>query len=113
MTAKCVAAQQEHIQTQHDGSHTNAEISELSIAIVVKKESAKRVIRKKAQEKNREIQKVPMNVLQYQRQIVFAQVAFARLANSATWRVSPKSLVIGPAIVITRHPKSGRKRQDQ
>jgi len=48
MTTKRIPAQQEHVQTQHERTDTNAEIRKMPVAIVVEKESAARVVGKEA-----------------------------------------------------------------
>jgi hypothetical protein len=63
MATQSVTAQQKHIHAQDKRPDTYTEISELPVAIGIKKETAIGVVRQDEQENDREIQEVPVNVL--------------------------------------------------
>src|ERR1700679_2239393 len=64
-------------------------------------------------EQGGEIKKVAMDILQDERQITFAQILLPRFAHRAVERISPKRLVICPAIIIAGKTKSAGRPQNQ
>src|SRR5688500_14491174 len=71
-----------------------------------------RIVREKDEKDQREVEEVPVNVLDDERKRIFAKVSFTRLADSAARRVSPERLVVRAAVVVAREAKSCRERQD-
>src|SRR5688500_5119554 len=71
------------------------------------------VIRKDDDENEREIEKIPVNVLQDQREPILAAVIVTRFTDRTRKRVRPKGFVICTAIVIAGKSESARSPQDQ
>ena len=82
-------------------------------AALVKPHRLPRIMREKNDEQHRQIGKVAMDVLQNQREIFFAEIFFARLADGARDRVGPKPFVISAAIIIAGETKSARPPQNK
>ena len=66
MATQCVSGQQKDVHTQHESPDANAEVGEFPIAIFIKKESAKRVVRQDEQKQDGKVQEIPVDVLQNQ-----------------------------------------------
>ncbi len=71
------------------------------------------VIGKDHDEQRRQIKHVAVDVLNDEREITFAEIGFARLADGAVDRVGPERLVIGAAIIIAGETETGRCPQNQ
>src|SRR3954470_77169 len=104
VTAKCVAAQQDHINDQNQS--TNA-YTEMTAAVCTWEEHGLYcVVSKNDDEQQRNVEKISVYVLQYQRKFSFAAIAMTRFANSACRWIGPKRFVISAAIVVTSETKS-------
>ena len=113
MTAQRVTAEQDHVHAKHDRSNTDTKVPVFALNIVIKPKSTPGVVGQKAKEDQGKVKKVTVNVLNDQGKRVFAEITLARFAYGTGGRVSPKSLVVGTAIVVTGHSKAGRKGQNQ
>src|SRR4051812_19556747 len=72
-----------------------------------------RVVGEANQERERQVQEVAVRVLDDQRQRIFAQVALARLAHRASWRIGPERLLVGSAVVIASQAEPRGCPQDE
>ena len=104
VTAICVATEQDDVHCQHNRSNANAEM--LPARGVGKPHRFPHVVRENQNEEQRKVKEVAVDVLHDERKGIFAQISFARLADGASGRVSPKSLVISASVVVTGKPKA-------
>lgn len=105
MTAQSVAAQQDDIHYENDRSHADAEpIGKMKCFV--------RVVSKKGYEYQREIEKIPMDVLEDERKRFLASIFMPRLTDGTPGRICPERLVVSPAIVITGKSKSAGRPED-
>src|SRR5262249_4807217 len=82
-------------------------------AVIGKPQRLVNVPGKEDEKQDREIQEIPMNVLQDQRKSSLAPIVAARLADRASRRIGPEGFVISSAIVIAGKTKSARRPKDQ
>ena len=101
MTAENVAADQDNIDGQHDGSDADAEA-------VVEPERLPHVVGQKAPDDVGQPQELAVQILKNQRKTALAPVGFARLANSARGRIGPKRFVISAAVVVAGEAEEAR-----
>src|ERR1700748_3795227 len=94
MTTKSIAAEQHHVDCQHDCADADPKP-------IWKPERLPNIVGKHHKEQAREVKKVAMNVLHDERKRTLAPIAFAWLAYSARRRISPECFVVGAAIIIT------------
>jgi len=106
VTTKSITRKQDEIDCQHDGADANSKP-------VRKPQRFPDIVRQNQQKEEREVEKVAMNVLHDQWERTLAPIAFSRLAHCACWRIRPKCLVIGAAIIIAGQPKSTRRPKNQ
>src|SRR5580704_6668589 len=111
MAAQRIGRQEEYVQDQNN--RTNPQPEMLHAMGIGKPQSFPGVIRQDENEYHRDIHKVAMHILDNQREITFAKVFFARLADRAVDGVRPERLVIGAAIIVTRKTKTARGPQNQ
>ena len=105
MTTKCIPAEKNDVNREHDCAHADPES-------MVEPERFPNVVAQDQNENEREIQEIAMHVLHDERERALAEIRFARLTDSAGGRVRPESFVIRAAIVITGQPKSARRPQN-
>ena len=74
MTAERVSTQQKHIQTKYECADPNTKIRIFAVPVIVKEEPSKSIECKEKQKQQREVQKIAMNVLHDQRQVIFAEI---------------------------------------
>src|SRR5262245_58085602 len=103
VTAERVAGEQRRVQRQHERPDTDAELR--SSRAVAEPECLPYVVRQEEQEQHRDVEEVPVNVLENEREVPLAEVAVARLAYGAVRRVRPERLVIGAAVVVAGEPE--------
>src|SRR3954469_21779425 len=72
-----------------------------------------RVANQNDDEHQPEVQKIPVHVLEDEREESLPQVAMARFSNRAGQRIGPERFVIGAAIVIAGEAESARRPQNQ
>ena len=66
-----------------------------------------------AQERDREIEKIAVDVLEDERKVAFAKVCRARLAHRAVDGIGPHRLVVRAAIVVAGQAESAGRPEDQ
>src|ERR1700676_3053331 len=107
MARQRVNGKQDNVEQQNQAADANAKLS-------VEEETIDRVMPQKNQEKNREIKKIAMHILQNKRKGGFAAIfAVGRFANGTRGRIEKKCAVIGFAVVVTGGAKSQRTHQHQ
>src|SRR5579872_7571512 len=106
MAGERVGCQQRRVNQQDERAHSRAQVP-------VPYESAKSIAPQRNQKHKRQIEEVPVNVLEDQRKFCFATIAASWLADSAGRRIEEKSPVIRFAVVVARGAKSQRTAQDQ
>ena len=105
MTTKCIPAEENDVNREHDCAHADPES-------MVEPESFPNVVTQNQDENEREIQEIAMHVLHDERKRALTEIGFARFTNRAGGRVRPESFVIRAAIVIAGQPKSARRPQN-
>ena len=93
MTTENVAADQDDVDGEHDGSHPDAEA-------VLEPERLPHVVSKKAPDDVGQPQKLAVKILKNQRKAVLAPVGFAGLAYGASGRIGPERFVVSAAVVV-------------
>src|SRR4030081_3835282 len=76
-------------------------------------EALPRVAREDDEEEQREIEEVPVHVLEDQRQLLLTAIAVARLTDGTAGGIGPERLVVRAAVVVASEAKAGGKWQDQ
>ena len=74
--------------------------------MAVEPEGLPRVAGEEDQEDQREVEKIPVNVLNDERKGALAKIFFAGFADGARGRIGPKRFVVSAAIVITGEPEA-------
>src|SRR5436189_3121193 len=100
VAAEGITREQYDICSQHQRAQSDTE-RHLACCGVFKPEGFPDVKGETGDEEDRDIQKIPVNVLHDQREGVLPEIVLAWLAYRARRRISPKRFVIGAAIVIT------------
>src|SRR5262245_14004226 len=106
MAAERVARKQQCIGRQYQAADADAEMSGASA--IGEPERRDRIKRQDTNEEDADIKKIPMHVLQDQREGSLAEIRLARLAYRAGERVGPERFIVGAAIVVAREPESAR-----
>src|SRR5262249_16386943 len=106
-----VRGEQEHVDGEYDRPDADAEVASAVGAGPPQRPGDG--LAENAGEKDRDVQKVAMHVVQNEREGALAEVLRARLTDGARRRVGPERLVIGAAIVIAGEAKTGGERQNQ
>src|SRR6266446_7439139 len=97
MTTESVSAEEHDVDCQDERADADAERS-FSSRWIREPHRFPDINREDDNEDEREIKKVAVHVLHDQREGTFAQISFARLTDSACWRISPECFVVGAAI---------------
>src|ERR1700688_3821236 len=107
MARQRVNGKQDNVEQQNQAADANAKLS-------VEEKTLDRVMPQKNQEKNREIKKIAMHILQNKWKRRFAAIfAVGRLPHGARRRIEKKCAIVSFAIVITSGAKSERTCQHQ
>src|ERR1700676_3497166 len=107
MARQRVDGKQSNVNQQNQAANTNAELP-------IEEKSFDRVMPQENQEKNREVKKIAMHILQDKWKGRFAAIfAVGRFANGTRGRIEKKCAVIGFAVVVTGGAKSQRTHQHQ
>src|ERR1700733_5690315 len=112
MAAQRISSQQANIQRQYKRSHADAE-ADLAGCRIGEPERMPDIGRQKEKEDDCQVHEIAVDVLQNERERIFAPIRFSRLADRAIWRISPERFVICPAIVIAGKAESARRPEDQ
>ena len=99
MTAESIAAEEEHVEAQDDRPQANAE-ARFAGSGISKPHAPVGIVGQEEEKADRDVEEVAMDVLDNQRQGIFAEITFPWLADSAGWRVCPEGLVVGAAVVV-------------
>src|SRR5690349_7942978 len=112
MAAEGVAAEKDHVQGQDDGAKPDAKVLVAGVA-VEKPHRTVGVAGENDQKNQRDVEEVSMDVLKHERQIPFAAIGFARLADRAVERIRPEAFVVRSPIVVAGDSKQAGERQNQ
>lgn len=104
VATQCIKTEAEDVRCQDDRTDAYAEM--LFAVSTEEPHCVPRIVGEEKQEDQSEIQKIAMDVLDNEREPVFAAIAFARFADGAGDRVGPHGFVVGSAIVIASETKS-------
>src|ERR1043165_10029520 len=118
VTAQRVAAQQDHIQEQHEGTDTEAEMEPAirvrgTGAIGCESAPLDEVPEQKDDKNQRQVKEIAMDVLEDQGKRILAPVMFPRLAHGTGRGIGPEGFVVGSAVVIAGKAKTTRRPQDE
>src|SRR5438067_1772643 len=105
VTSEREAAKQNHIEQKHQRADADAE-RRFARGRIDKPECFPNVDREHDDEEEREIEKIPVDVLHDQREGTLAQISLPRFADRARRRISPEGFVIRAAIVIAGQPQA-------
>lgn len=114
MATECVHAEEDRIQDEHDCPDADAE-TQRAICVVMG-EADEAVPSQQADEHDRRIEKVTVDVLKDQRKLLLASVvltAEGRLADRAACWVAPECLVVRASVVVAGESKAGREGEDE
>src|ERR1041385_298103 len=104
MAAKRVAAQQDDVDGENQGAKPKTEFL-LASGRIDEPQRLPNVVSQNQKENEREIEQVPVNVLEDKREGALTQIGFAWLTDHTRGRVGPECFVVRPAIVITGEPE--------
>src|ERR1700688_4927522 len=105
MARQRVNGKQGNVEQQNQAADANAKLS-------VEEKTLDRVMPQKNQEKNREIKKIAMHILQDKWKDRFAAIfAVGGLSHGAARRTEKKCAIVSFAVVVTGGAKSKRTRQ--
>src|SRR5438045_6299275 len=99
LAAKCLAAKQNNIDCQNDGSEAKAKTF-FSRNRIGKPKRLPNIVAEQADESDRDEKKIAMDVLKDERERFFTQIGFAGLCNRTGGRVGPEGFIVRPAIII-------------
>src|SRR6266481_1457550 len=111
MAAERVRAEQAEVEREYDRADAHAECA--MAGRVGKPERIVEIVREDEQKRDRDVEEVAVNILEYQREKSLAQIRRARLAHRAVDRIRPHRLVVRAAIVVAGEPESARRPEDQ
>src|SRR6266567_9064597 len=106
MAGKQIQRQQSHIDQQHKGPDANSESFR-------KDKGPNRVMPQEGNEHDCQVQKVPVNVLQNEREARFPSVVSLSLRCRTRWWIEKERSIVCLAIVVTGCPKPQRATQNQ
>src|ERR1700680_92287 len=107
MAGQGVNGKQDNVDQENQAADANAKLP-------VEKETLDRVVPQENQEKNREIKKIAMHILQNKWKSRFATIfAVGGLAHSARRRIEKKCAIVRFTVVVTRGAKYQGTRQHQ
>ena len=108
MARKCVQSQQANVN-EHDGG------AEADTELAAEIECFVYVIPEKAQEEDREIKKVSMNVLEDEGKAGFALIVLAEawLTNGTGRRIEEKGAIVGFAVVVASGSETQGRAEDE
>src|SRR5579864_98427 len=106
MASQGVGGQQREVRQQDERADADAKPA-------VEPERIPHVPPQNCEKNQRQIKKIPVDVLQDQWKRSLSEVFLPRLAHGAGRWIRPKSLVIGPAVVVARHSKAARRPQNE
>src|SRR5688500_18836819 len=112
MAAERVAAEEDDVDREQERSDTDTELP-CAGGRIGKPQCHPDVVSEDHDEQQRQIQEVPVDVLQDERKRVFAEVLVARFADGARRRIRPERLVIGAAVVIAGESEPAGRPEDQ
>src|SRR5262245_20984740 len=107
MAAERVAAEEQNVQGQHKRSHAHAE--RLPSRSVRKPQRAPNIMGQDAEERQRKIKKVAVNILDNEWKRIFSKVSVSWFTNRTRRWVGPKRFVVCAAIVVASKPESRRR----
>src|SRR5215216_4532630 len=110
MAAECVSAEEYYVSGQQQCSNADAKM--FCSSGIGEPHRLPCIVRKKDQKEDREIKKIAMHVLDYQRKRSLAAISLSRLAHRTARRIGPERLVVSAPVVVAGETKSCRKRQD-
>ena len=111
VTAKCVAAQQDDVQCEHDRSNADSEVP--CTGLIREPHRSPGIVSENKNEKQREVKKVAVDILHDERKGIFAQISLTSLGNGASGWVCPERFVVSAPVVVTGEPKPARSPQNQ
>src|SRR5262249_29888144 len=76
-------------------------------------ERVDRVVGQDDDEQQRDVEEIPVDVLQDEREGPLAEIRLARLADRAVRRISPERLVVRAAVVIAGDPEAAGRPENQ
>src|ERR1700686_3045646 len=107
MAGQRIDGKQDNVDQQNQAADADAKLP-------VEKETLDRVVPQENQEKNREIKKIAMHILQNKWKGRFAAIfAIGGLAHGARGRIEKKCAIVSFAVVVTGGAKSQGTRQHQ
>src|SRR5688572_14905855 len=113
VTSQRVAAEQDDVEREHERTDADAEFGASGCRINEPQGSVD-VVEENAEEDQRDVEEVAMDVLEHQRKRLLAAVRLARLTDAARGRVGPEGLAVRAAVVVTGEPeKRGKGQNDQ
>lgn len=112
MAAEGIASEERGVYHKHQRTHADTK-SFSSGSRIVKPHSLPCVIGKDEYKDDRQVKKIPVNILQNEGKGVFTPVGLARFRDGTCRRIGPKGFVISAPVIITRDPHASRRPQDQ
>lgn len=106
VAGKGVAGKQAGVYQKDEGSHPDAKMA-------VEVEGYDNIPPKENEEDQRRVKEITVNVLCNERPSVLARKALSRLADAASGRIGPKSLVVRATVVVARKSKQRREGKNE
>src|SRR5262245_26169857 len=112
MAAQRVPTQHDHIHRQHERADSDTK-RDYTGRRIREPERFPDIGCQNEKENDGKIEKIPVNILNDQRERMLTAIMLPRFSNSTCGRIHPESLVIGSAVVIARQSKTTRRPKDQ
>lgn len=104
----------ESVDAEQDDVEEHNERADADAEVALEDEGAYRVVPKEGDEKDCDVEKVAVKILENERKARLAAIfAIARFANGATGRIGEKCAIVGFAVVVARHTETERAGQNQ
>src|SRR4030095_6188346 len=107
MAAQGVTGEQHRVERQDQAADADTKMSRAGA--IGEPVRFHRICGQDADEEESQVEKIPVHVLEHERERALAQVCFWRLTDGARRRVGPKRLIVGTAVVVTGESKAARR----
>ena len=103
MTPERITAEQNHVEGEHQRPYPEPEVP--GTRGIREPKRAPGIMQEHQNEDESEIKKIPMDILQDERERGFARVPDPGFTHCTSWRVRPERLVICASVIITGEPE--------
>src|SRR5258708_19140264 len=107
MTTEGVSTEQDDVESEHHRTDAKPEMS--GTGGIRKPKSAPGIMRQHQNKDQRDIEKIPMNILQNEGERSFARIPKARFPDCTSRWISPEGFVVRSAIIVPGETEACRR----